>query len=1036
MKSIFQFLEQDFPDLFQIGNEAEICLHTNTNLSLLKLVLFGEAVLDCILKQSKITPSIQDEPYENRIILLRKNNLLPQDVDDILYYLRTARGNSILKTHENIETCEILLKMAHALGVWLIQVYSNNSMTSDKSPTTDIVPLNLSEKETRYHIDAQLKQVGWEADTLNLCYSKGTRPEKGRNIAIAEWVTDLKSGTEGRVDYALFVGLKLVAIVEAKKSFTDIPSVIDNQCKDYASHIKDDHKEYIIDTWGEYKAPFVFATNGRKYIKQLEIKSGIWFLDLRKRSNIPKALQGWMSPDGMLEILEHNIEQANKNLQETSPDFLTHGLELRSYQIRAIEAMENAVIDGKQVMLLAMATGTGKTRTILGMIYRFLKAKRFKRVLFLVDRSALGDQARDVFKDVKIEDLLTIDSIYNIKTLEDENKYIDKETKIHIATVQGLVKRLMYNDKIKPAVSDYDLIVIDEAHRGYTLDKEMGDDEFLYRDQEDFISKYRMVIDYFDAVKIALTATPALHTTEIFGHPIFNYSYREAVIDGYLVDYDAPHNIKTKLNTEGITHHKGEIVPIYNTTTGEITNSSELEDEITFEVNQFNRQVITESFNKTALQEIANHLNPDGEGKTLIYAVNDMHADLIVKILREIYELSGVDQDAVMKITGSIGDRKRISEAIRRFKNELFPNIVVTVDLLTTGIDVPEITNIVFMRCVRSRILFEQMLGRATRLCPKIKKECFHIYDAVRVYEFLEDVNTMKPIVANPSTTFDDLVKGFDILLEEDQIQNQVDLIIAKLQRKIRNMNSTQKEHFKDLTHFEEPKQFIEHIQKLPPKEAQTILLNNKELFDILDIKGAGIPRYHIISGKEDELLEHSRGYGNSKKPQDYLDEFKIFITENADKIEALKIVCTRPSDLTLEGLKSLKLLLDREGFTADLLNSAWKETKKQDVMADIIGFIRSQAINSKLIGYEERIHKAIDRLKQNHDFSAIQLGWLDHIESHLLKEIILNEEMFNSGIFRDKGGFKRLNKVFNDSLDSLIKELNEYLYDDKGEVA
>ena len=1036
MKSNFQFLEQDFPDLFQIGSEAERYLHTNTNLSVLKLVLFGEAVLDCILKQSKITPSIQDGSYENRIILLRKNNLLPQDVDDILYYLHTAKGNSTLETRENIGTCKILLKMAHGLGVWIIQVYSNNNMAYDTSLTADIVSLDLSETETRYHIDAQLKQVGWEADTLNLRYSKGTRPEKGRNIAIAEWITDLSQGSTGRADYALFVGLELVALVEAKKSFTDIPSVIDNQCKDYASHIKDDHKDYIIDTWGKYKVPFVFATNGRKYLKQLEIKSGIWFLDLRERSNIPKAFQGWMSPDGMLEMLKYDIKCANENLKETPSDLLTHsdGLGLRSYQIKAIEAIENAVINGKKSILLSMATGTGKTRTILGMIYRFLKAKRFKRVLFLVDRSALGDQAQDVFEDVRIEDLLAINSIYNIKNLED--KYIEKETKIHIATVQGLVKRLMYNDKIKPAVSDYDLIVIDEAHRGYTLDKEMGDDEFLYRDQEDFVSKYRMVIDYFDAVKIALTATPALHTTEIFGHPIFNYSYREAVIDGYLVDYEDPHNIKTKLNTEGIVYHKGEIVPIYNTATGEITNSSELEDEITFEVNQFNRQVITESFNKTALQEIANHLDPEGEGKTLIYAVNNEHADLIVKILREIYELSGVDQDAVMKITGSIGDRKRISEAIRRFKNEQFPNIAVTVDLLTTGIDVPEITNIVFMRCVKSRILFEQMLGRATRLCPKIKKECFHIYDAVRVYEFLEEVNTMKPVVASPSTTFNDLIKGLDILLEEDQIQNQVDLIIAKLQRKIRTMNSTQKEHFQDLTHFEEPKQFIEHIQQLPPKEAKAVLLNNKELFDILDMKSNNIPRYHIVSDKEDELLEHSRGYGSSKKPQDYLDEFKIFITENTDKIEALKIICTKPQDLTREGLKNLRLTLDREGFTEYRLNNAWKETKNEDIVADIIGFIRSQAINSKLIGCEERIHKAIDRLKQNHNFSAIQLGWLNHIESHLLKEIILNEEMFNSGIFRDKGGFKRFNKVFNDSLDSLIKELNEYLYDDKGEVA
>ena len=137
-----------------------------------------------------------------------------------------------------------------------------------------------------------------------------------------------------------------------------------------------------------------------------------------------------------------------------------------------------------------MATGTGKTRTILGMIYRFIKSNRFRRILFLVDRTALGEQAADVFKEVKIEDLMTLDEIYNIKGLDE--KEIEKETKIHIATVQSLVKRLIYNeDGTMPSVSDYDLIVVDEAHRGYTLDKELSDDEMLYRNQEDYISKYR-----------------------------------------------------------------------------------------------------------------------------------------------------------------------------------------------------------------------------------------------------------------------------------------------------------------------------------------------------------------------------------------------------------------------------------------------------------------------------------------------------------------------------------------------------------------
>ncbi len=197
-------------------------------------------------------------------------------------------------------------------------------------------------------------------------------------------------------------------------------------------------------------------------------------------------------------------------------DFLTdkEGLNLRPYQLNAIKVAENAVVDGKQSVLLAMATGTGKTRTVLGMIYRFLKTERFRRILFLVDRTSLGEQAQDVFEEVKLENLMTLDEIYNIKGLED--KEIDKETRIHVATVQSMIKRILYNtEDTKPAVSDYDLIIVDEAHRGYILDKEMGEDEVLYRDQTDYQSKYCYVIEYFDAVKIALTATPALQTTKI-----------------------------------------------------------------------------------------------------------------------------------------------------------------------------------------------------------------------------------------------------------------------------------------------------------------------------------------------------------------------------------------------------------------------------------------------------------------------------------------------------------------------------------------
>lgn len=1082
MKSNFSFLQEKWPLLASVGALAEKYIYTDSNSCLIKLGQFAEALVRLIFAIDNLDEPQYDNTHANRIKLLKNEGLLPKDIDDILYALRMARNKAAHDGYESIEEASILIEFAYKLGVWFMQTYGEwdyepagfvmpgnaskergfkakvkqqEAQVQELADTIKTIPstvpalsladrrkrghwtadnINLSEKETRYLIDEQLRKVGWQADTLQLRYSKGARPQKGKNLAIAEWPTDSNVGDKGYVDYALFVGTQLVGVVEAKKQLTDIPSVIDYQCKDYAKNIKSEHAGYLLGRWGDYKVPFLFATNGRKYLKQLETKSGIWFLDARRSTNIAKALRGWVSPQGIMELLGKDIDKANQALQHTDYDLLTDkdGLNLRDYQIRAIKAAEQAVLDGRQTVLLSMATGTGKTRTILGLIYCFIKAERFKRVLFLVDRTALGEQAQDVFKEVKLEELMTLDEIYNIKGLDD--KEIDKETKIHIATVQSLVKRILYNEgETMPAVTDYDLVIVDEAHRGYILDKEISQDELLYRNQEDYVSKYRAVIDYFEAVKIALTATPALHTAEIFGKPVFNYSYREAVIEGYLIDHDAPHNLKTRLALEGIRYEKGETVAIYDPITGEITNSDELEDELRFDIESFNKKVITEPFNRTVLTEIANYINPDGQGKTLIYAVDDSHADLVVKLLKEIYQEYGVDNDAIMKITGSVGggNKKKVLEAIKKFKNEKYPNLVVTVDLLTTGIDVPEITTLVFMRRVKSRILFEQMLGRATRLCPEIGKTHFEIFDPVGVYESLEPVSTMKPVVANKTATYNDLINGLAALPAAEQKKNQIDIIIAKLQRAKRKISGKMLEHFIDLAGGKNPAQFIADLQTMPVAQATEYITANRRLFELLNEGSYHPGKPVILSFKEDELVYHTRGYGKAQKPEDYLEEFKRFIEENKDKIAALSIVCTRPKELTRESLKSLKLELDRNQFTEVQLNSAWKELRHEDIAADIITFIRQQALGSPLISHELRIKNAVSKLKKNHNFSKMELDWLGRIENHLLHESILELETFETGAFKSKGGYKVINKIFGNRLEQIVAELNDYLYED-----
>ena len=1089
MYSNFDFLKEKFPVLANFGELAEKYLYSDSNSCLLKLGMIGETIVNLIFIYDRIDLPV-DNTSANRIHILYREGVVTSDLADILHGLRKIRNKAVHENYASVEEGKIFIQMAYSLTEWFMQTYGDWNYQNkpfempDKNVRLEIVDKEKeqteeekliaeaskvaamalsvkkeerksqagkamrqrvkSEAETRYLIDEQLRKVGWEVDTQKLRYSKGTRPEKGRNIAIAEWPTDSTVGKKGFADYALFIDERLVAIIEAKAIHKDIPSVIDYQCKDYSRNVRAKDEKYQIGMWRNYKVPFVFATNGRPYLEQYDTKSGVWFLDLRKSDNAPKALKGWMSPTGMLELLERDIAAKDQALQDMPYDLLRDkdGLNLRDYQLKAIQAAEHAILNGQQNILLAMATGTGKTRTILGMIYRFLKTGRFRRILFLVDRTSLGKQATDVFEEVKLEELMTLDDIYNIKGLED--KVIDKETKLQVATVQSMVKRILYNEgDTMPAVTDFDLVIIDEAHRGYILDKEMGEDELLYRDQIDYQSKYRSVVEYFDAIKIALTATPALQTTEIFGQPVYKYTYREAVIEGYLVDHDAPHQLTTKLSKEGIHYKKGDIVTRYDSITGEITNSELLDDELDFDVDKFNRQVITEPFNKAVLDEIARDIDPETpevQGKTLIYAVDDQHADLIVKILKEIYTETGVDNDAIMKITGSVGggNKKKIEEAIQRFKNERYPSIVVTVDLLTTGIDVPEITTLVFMRRVKSRILFEQMLGRATRLCPEIHKTHFEIYDPVGVYDSLDEVNTMKPVVVNPTATFTQLLEGLEVLTDEKQVQNQINQIIAKLQRKKQNMSSKAMEHFISLSGGYKPTQFIANIQSCDsPSEAKKQLLACGELFKMLDQLKPNGGRSVVISKHEDELLEHTRGYGNGSKPEDYLDAFAMYVKTKMDEIAALNIVCTRPKELTRDSLKSLRLTLDREGFTTQQLNTAISQMTNQEITADIISLIRRYAIGSALISHEARIKRAIDKLKNAHNFSKQELNWIARMEKYLMEESVLNVTVFDEdGRFKSQGGFNKINKVFGNKLENIVFELNEYLYDDGGRTA
>jgi type I restriction enzyme R subunit len=521
-----------------------------------------------------------------------------------------------------------------------------------------------------------------------------------------------------------------------------------------------------------------------------------------------------------------------------------------------------------------------------------------------------------------------------------------------------------------------------------------------------------------------------LHTKEIFGSPVFSYSYREAVVDGFLVDHEPPIRIVTKLAQDGIHYDAREEVLVLDRSR-QLVIKEALPDEIQFDVDAFNRRVITENFNRAVVGELVKHIDPEQDEKTLIFCATDEHADLVILLMKEALraKYGSVDDDSVAKITGATD---RPLEAIRRYRNERQPNIAVTVDLLTTGIDVPRIANLVFLRRVRSRILYEQMIGRATRLCPEIGKERFRIFDAVDLYAALKDVTDMKPVVVNPLVSFEQLVKEVLEAKEDDDRRGSLEELIAKLQRKKRVLRGEAEERFRAAAGME-VREVVKLLKQGSLGEAVDYLTQHPNLAPFLDRTTASGPYKTVISEHVDEVREVTRGYGKhgSRPPGDYLQAFRTFVENNLNKLPALLVVTQRPRELTREDLRALKLTLDQEGFGEKAVQSAWREQKNEDIAATIVGYIRQLALGSPLLPYAERVDRAVQRLRKAHQFTDPQSKWLDRIAKQVKLETVVDPASLDTGQFKADGGFARLNKVFDGQLQALLAELAEQVWTD-----
>ena len=578
-----------------------------------------------------------------------------------------------------------------------------------------------SERQTRKRrIDPQLEAQGWRivpADAL-----PSSEPK-----AIEEYPT-----TNGPADYRLNIDGRITGVVEAKRLSLGPQNVL-TQAERYSGGVADSPFNF-----NGYRVPFLYSTNGEV----------IWFHDVRHRLHRSRKISGFHTPSALAEMLARDFDAECQWLTD-NPD--RHAARIREYQIEACLSIEAAIADRKRQMLVAMATGTGKTFMTVNQVYRLMKSGVARRVLFLVDRRALAAQAVRAFSSFEPEPGLKFNNIYEVysdrfqrEDFGEDEKFDPKEVPndyltdpkpkhafVYVCTIQRMAINLFGRgavfaqadepidddaDTIDIPIHAFDVIVADECHRGYTTAE---------------MSVWRNTLEHFDAIKIGLTATPAAHTKAYFKDIVYRYTYEQAVRDGFLVDYDAV-KISSDVRMNGVFLKEGEHVGLIDTATG-AEQLDLLEDERQFDTSEVERKVTAPDSNQKIIEEIKQYTDEHQQRygrfpKTLIFAVNDLphtsHADTLVTICRDVF---GQGESFVQKITGRVD---RPLQRIREFRNRPNPAVVVSVDMLTTGVDIPDLEFIVFLRPVKSRILWEQMLGRGTRLGDKYPdKSHFTVFD-------------------------------------------------------------------------------------------------------------------------------------------------------------------------------------------------------------------------------------------------------------------------------------------------------------------
>lgn len=925
------------------------------------------------------------------------------------------------------------------------------------------------EAKAREQIDAMLVASGWFVQDF-----KSVDFSAGRGIAVRE--VPLKTGP---CDYLLLVDRKALGVVEAKKEGTTLSTVAEQSTR-YATSLPD-----FLAAGVTGALPFLYESTGVE----------TFFRDERDPAPRSRRVFSFHRPETLAEwSAESDTLRRRLAQMPFAHPLVTAGM--RDCQIEAITGLEKSFAEDRPRALIHMATGAGKTFTACAFTYRLIKFAKARRVLFLVDRANLGEQARDEFARFKTPDtgrLFT--ELYNVQHLT--SPHIDDVCRVTICTIQrlysilrgeelaedadeltgaelaralgGRTRDVAYNPTVP--IEKFDFIVTDECHRSiYNL--------------------WRQVLEYFDASLIGLTATPAPQTIAYFHqNRVAEYNHERAVTDGVNVGYDV-YRIKTKVTEAGGKVDKGFLVD-HRSKASRKARQEVLADDLDYTPEDLDRSVVVPDQIRTILRTyrdvVQTELFPGRTlvPKTLIFAKDDSHAEDIVHICREVF---GKGNDFCKKITYQAkhpvtGKPAKGRELIKEFCLSPSLRIAVTVDMIATGTDVKALEALIFLRDVRSRVYFEQMKGRGTRVLSPTDlqavsgedaraKTRFVIVDAVGVCE--SDKTESRPLDRQPTVPLKTLLQR--VMFPGGRDEDTLTTLAARLARLDRELEPAQRQQIVTasggqtpatlagalLRAFDPdaiaeratgkpgaspdevaPEKFEATRQELitaacapfdKPALRQTLEQLKKETEQAIDIY------------TPDEVLEQGFDAAAKAKAAGLVQAFRDYLVANQAQIDALQILYSRPfkQRLTEPMLKELekKLRDQHAAWTEDNLWNAFAAAKPGKVkgrsqagrFADLVSLVRFALEQQPVLApfadsVTERFNEwLMDKAKAGVKFSDEQLAWLNLIRDHIATAISIEPEDLELSPFNQRGGLGKAHQLFGEQLPKLLDELNEVL--------